>query len=210
MADFVRKQSELRKGMVEQYQQEQFEDGVDDLIRAAKAEGKTVAEYCRDHFGHWTKEDDAAMLDVAFENFLLAVQNDLDKDPWGKGKWGTESTFREFLFFTLKETRVQLEMLEERWASHAPRDVELSIVLPHMTDVPKGMGESLTQEDYELYHELLRRCIEVFEKCLANEELIDKYLMEKHLEIEARKKEMKAVAAKMSGERMIISPEVIA
>lgn len=177
---FIRKQSELRK--VKESIPDKTEeaiDAVDKLIQDAhKAGYDNVLDYTKATYQTWDKNVQLHVLDEIYESFFNAVDKKQTKEPWGIGVWNTASTFKEFLFLTTKEIKFRLEELDRRKASQIPAFAGMEKYLPDMTNVAPGIGEALTQENYEFLSLILHRTKELVDMVLRNEDKYNEMLNE--------------------------------
>jgi hypothetical protein len=177
MKEFIRKDSELKK--IKKNDQESLELSIDLLIKEAKERGyDSVLDYVKATFQCWDKSATVGVVDEIYENFLLCVQEGVSKEPWGNGKWDTNSTFREFLSHTLKQIDSRLEELEWKKKTRYPAFAGLIKLLPDMTNVPKGVGESMSMEDYEFYELILRKTKEIVSSMLNNDQYYEEIMKE--------------------------------
>lgn len=150
---------------------------IDLLWKYAQQQGyKTLAAFLRDNFAKWDDNQDAILVNTWYEDFLHFCQQSIPKEPYGMGTWGTNSTFGEFLTNSHKENLSRLEEL--RWLKEAkkPSFDRFTGVIEDMKDVPAGVGEAMSIEDYELYEELLKRSNELRSKLMMDHGKIDRYL----------------------------------
>lgn len=175
MAEFVRKSKDLNK--VKNITKEVEED-VDILISEAAREGyESVLEYTKAKFKAFDREAKQEVLSEVYEGFLIAVQNRELKDPWGKGEWGSDSTFIEYVSYCLKETTSRIDETKWKFDTQYPSFAGLVKYLPDMKNTPPGIGKGMSREDYDFYMLLLRKCKELYEECLKNPEIISGLLM---------------------------------
>ena len=183
MKEFVRKQKDLHrvdKSKVKDFRKE-VDNDIDLIIDEAKRLGyNSVLDYVKSTFTGFDRTAKRALLSEVYDDFLRAVQSGDSKEPWSRGTWGTNSTFQEYLYCRLKETDSRLEELDWKKQTQYPSFAGLANVLPHMKDIPKGMGEGMTQEDYEFYELIYKKSKELFEECLKNPEIIDGLLISEY------------------------------
>lgn len=179
MKEFVRKQKHLHtvdRTKVKDFRRE-VRDDIDIIIDEARKLGySSVLEYVKATFTTFDGEARKHILSEVYNDFLNAVQEGSSKEPWSIGRWGSNSTFSEYLFCRIKEAESRLEELEWKKQTQYPSFAGLAKVLPHMENAPKGMGEGMSQEDYEFYKLIYRKSKELFEECLKNPVIIDDLL----------------------------------
>jgi len=183
---FIRKQSELKKVDYTK----QAEDATDLLIKEAKKAGyDSVLDYVKHVYRTWDKEVQLNVLSELYDTFLDHIQAESDKEPYGKGKWNSSSTFLEYLEHTRKECKRALEE-ELPWLKKTKKPSFQGLVpfLPNMTNVPKGVGEPLSQENYEFFELIYRRTLELVEMLLVDPDAEDSKYKRMMGEIEARAK----------------------
>ena len=175
---FVRKKKDLEAGNYDATAA--VESAVGQIWEQAQAAGfSSIKDFVKAFYKRWTATNDEDLLDELYSQFIDCVQQGISKEPWGTGKWDTDSSFEQFLYLTSKETGMRLEEIQEKLKSQYPSFGAMVNVLPDMTDVPEGVGEALSKEDADFYIEVLRKGQELCDRMLKTPELINAYLERK-------------------------------
>lgn len=155
----------------------ELRDEIDLLIKQAKEAGfHSVKDFVKHVFSTWNKQTDKAIIKSLYEKFLEAIQY-RQKKMISEGYWNENSTFEEYLDEAIKTCESRLEELKWRKKTQEPSFSYLVHILPYMENVPKGVGEPLTQEDYEFYEMILKKCLELYKKCLSDEKFLNEMLL---------------------------------
>lgn len=174
--DFVRKQSDVYDKKVVSGKSG-IKDEVDILIEEARKAGYTsVKDYVKDVYKTWDEKVQLNVLEGIYESFLEAVQNEMSKEPYAKGCWSAEDNFELWLSFSLKCIEKRLDDMKWRINNPSPSFSGLLPYIDDMKDVPDGVGEALTKEDYEFYELILRKTKELIFDVLNNPEKLKKLM----------------------------------
>lgn len=174
MKEMTRKQSET--GHIKNVTNDVKED-IDLLWEEAKAKGyPSVLEYVKSRYQVFDRSVKKEVLNEIYQTFLTAVQHKEDKAPWGRGQWDSHSTFLEYLSYSSKEAASRLDELDWKLKTQYPSFAGMIKMLPSMTNVPHGIGQGMSKEDYEFYELVLRKTKELIDECLKTPEIINDLL----------------------------------
>ena len=172
----IRKQSEIVSGrMGPQAPRKPLDPLVESLMQEMKSAGyESIKDYVKHLFKTW---EDSPVIYELYQEFLISVQNNIEKYP-DAGVWNEGDSFLDYLQVTKKSISVRLEELDWKKKTGLPSYEKLvsSKIINEMENVPKGIGESLSQEDREFYYMLLKRTYETIDKCIADPSKINKMI----------------------------------
>jgi len=149
---------------------------VKQLIQEAKQNGyDSVKDYVKHLFQNWNEETDIAIINELYDEYMKCLQMGTER-LFGEGKWDENTSFEEFLRESLIMLEHRLEEIKWKKQTKFPSYPGLVELLPDIKDVPSGVGEPLSIEDYDFYEMLIKKTMEAIKSVLTNESKLNKYL----------------------------------